>query len=341
MASSDPEIKDGFTLPAWMKAKPTKEYELFATSPPSPEDSFFFIKYPKSDEIFGKSTLQQDLKNFREGSSDAAAATAADPGRKDWSRHTKPCQEVLHGIAADGGSAAAPVKPLKPKGTDDGFKGEGAACGNSVVKVAHQMISSSGRTASSRGFTVASPSDDASDLDLEAAQSYHRARRGSKSLPVTPKHSPPVLALLDVEAAQSYHRARRGSKNLPVTPKHSPPGSPNSRRKKNVNRYFTSPFEQVEDAGGRSWLTLALLGYKKDLAASSSTLAEEDAIEARLQGASLAESVENLGPSPRGREPRILEDPSAKPPSTNKPKPGYRPKPSELREMNFWSPTSM
>ncbi|KAG7298927.1 hypothetical protein JYU34_017385 [Plutella xylostella] len=309
MASSDPEIKDGFTLPAWMKAKPTKEYELFATSPPSPEDSFFFIKYPKSDEIFGKSTLQQDLKNFREGASDAAAAAAADPGRKDWSRHTKPCQEVLHGIAADGGSAAAPVKPLKPKGTDDGFKGEGAACGNSVVKVAHQMISSSGRTASSRGFTVASPSDDASDLDLEAAQSYHRARRGSKSLPVTPKHSPP--------------------------------GSPNSRRKKNVNRYFTSPFEQVEDAGGRSWLTLALLGYKKDLAASSSTLAEEDAIEARLQGASLAESVENLGPSPHGREPRILEDPSAKPPSTNKPKPGYRPKPSELREMNFWSPTSM
>lgn len=24
MASSDPEIKDGFTLPVWMKSKPTK-----------------------------------------------------------------------------------------------------------------------------------------------------------------------------------------------------------------------------------------------------------------------------------------------------------------------------
>lgn len=42
--------------------------------------------------------------------------------------------------------------PPKPFGTDDGFKGAGAACGSSIVKVAHQMV-----TAKSfgRGFTVA------------------------------------------------------------------------------------------------------------------------------------------------------------------------------------------
>lgn len=40
----------------------------------------------------------------------------------------------------------------KPFGTDDGFDGEGAACGTSIVKVARQMVS--GKTLT-RGFTVA------------------------------------------------------------------------------------------------------------------------------------------------------------------------------------------
>lgn len=42
--------------------------------------------------------------------------------------------------------------PPKPFGTDDGFKGAGAACGSSIVKVAHQMVSAKSLT---RGFTVA------------------------------------------------------------------------------------------------------------------------------------------------------------------------------------------
>lgn len=42
--------------------------------------------------------------------------------------------------------------PSKPFGTDDGFKGAGAACGSSIVKVARQMVS--GKSLN-RGFTVA------------------------------------------------------------------------------------------------------------------------------------------------------------------------------------------
>lgn len=42
--------------------------------------------------------------------------------------------------------------PPKPFGTDDGFKGAGAACGSSIVKVAHQMVSAKSLA---RGFTVA------------------------------------------------------------------------------------------------------------------------------------------------------------------------------------------
>lgn len=42
--------------------------------------------------------------------------------------------------------------PPKPFGTDDGFKGAGAACGSSIVKVAHQMVNAK---ALNRGFTIA------------------------------------------------------------------------------------------------------------------------------------------------------------------------------------------
>lgn len=42
--------------------------------------------------------------------------------------------------------------PPKPFGTDDGFKGAGAACGSSIVKVAHQMVSAKSLA---RGFTIA------------------------------------------------------------------------------------------------------------------------------------------------------------------------------------------
>lgn len=42
--------------------------------------------------------------------------------------------------------------PPKPFGTDDGFKGAGAACGSSIVKVAHQMVSAKSL---GRGFAIA------------------------------------------------------------------------------------------------------------------------------------------------------------------------------------------
>ncbi|CAH4033811.1 uncharacterized protein LOC123713085 isoform X1 [Pieris brassicae] len=300
MASSDPEIHDGFTLPVWMKTKPAKEFEPFSTSPPAPEDSFFYIRYPKTDALFGKPKLNGDLPKIIQEQQKDVSVSFNNIKEKDWSKHTKPCQDVLHGIAPIN-TAANPLnlKP-KPAGTDDGFKGEGAACGTSVLKVANQMISTRGP----RGFTVASPSDDGQDTS-------------------------------------GYNlMARRGSKSLPTTPMHSPPSSPNSRRKMYNNRYFTSPYEPVEDVHGRSWLTMALLGFKKDLTTSSSTLAEEEIVENRLQTITLAESVENLGPSPKIKEPKIISE-TSNPSKSPKSSPAFRAKPSELREMNFWSPTSM
>ncbi|XP_022115043.2 uncharacterized protein LOC110993199 isoform X1 [Pieris rapae] len=300
MASSDPEIHDGFTLPVWMKTKPAKEFEPFSTSPPAPEDSFFYIRYPKTDALFGKPKLNDDLPKVIQEQQRDISVSFNKIKEKDWSKHTKPCQDVLHGIAPIN-TAANPLnlKP-KPAGTDDGFKGEGAACGTSVLKVANQMISTRGP----RGFTVASPSDDGQDT------------------------------------SRYNLMARRGSKSLPTTPMHSPPSSPNSRRKMYNNRYFTSPYEPVEDVHGRSWLTMALMGFKKDLTTSTSTLAEEDIVENRLHSVTLAESVENLGPSPKTKEPKIFSE-TSNPSKSPKSSQAFRAKPSELREMNFWSPTSM
>lgn len=285
MASSDAEIKDGRSLSLWMRNKPAVEFEPFAASPPGPEDSFFYIRYPKSDALFGNTQTEQ------------AGPILTAVKDRDWSKHTKPCQEVMHGVSQIN---PASVNSVKATGAEEGGKGE--ACGSSVVKVAHQMLSASNRSVSQRGFTVATPEE-------------------------------------DDEGGAQYHSRRRGSKSLPTSPLHTPPTSPNSRRKVYGNRYFTSPFEQKDDAvQGRSWLSMALLGFKKDINASTSTLAEEDTLEIRLHG-SLAESVESLGPAPR-KDRKIAEIPTQEPKLT-KPAHSFRPKPSELREMNFWSPTSM
>ncbi|XP_026749145.1 uncharacterized protein LOC113509918 [Galleria mellonella] len=304
MGSSDPKIKDGLTLPVWMKTRPTKEFEPFASSPPAPEDSFFYIRYPKSDVLLGKTKIDHNITAIVSDQTNevTAASSYSAIKEKDWSKHTKPCQDVLHGIAPINTAVNSITSKPKPAGTDDGFKGEGAACGTSVVKVAHQMISSS---RSNRGFTIASPADDNT----------------------TPEGS--------------YRAGRRGSRSLPATPVHSPNSSPTSRRKMGGNRFFTSPYEPMEDSSNRSWLTMALLGFKKDLTTSTSTLAEEDALETRLKG-NLAESVESLGPAPKGKDAKLISpETSSQQPKLLKQGSSFRPKPSELREMNFWSPTSM
>lgn len=77
-----------------------REFEPFAASPPAPEDAFY-IRYPQKDVLFGKTNQQQDLnKVLNENSKEVTTASVYNIVKeKDWSKHTKPCQEVLHGIA--------------------------------------------------------------------------------------------------------------------------------------------------------------------------------------------------------------------------------------------------
>lgn len=110
------------------------------------------------------------------------------------------------------------LKP-KPAGTDDGFKGEGAACGSSIVRVAQQIISS---RSNSRG------------VSLEPVN-----ETGLIQMANDPQGSTAVDKNSLAPSSGYNNNARRGSKSLPATPLSSPPGSPGSKRKNraNVNRY--------------------------------------------------------------------------------------------------------
>lgn len=110
--------------------------------------------------------------------------------------------------------------------------------------------------------------------------------------------------LIVVEPSSSSLSKRRNSKSLPASPLSSPPGSPRSIRK---NPYFTAPFqEESGDKQGSSWILSNLFSHR-------------------------ANSQEELS----DKEQKRLPKPSS---SSNL---YIKPKPTELREMNFWSPTSM
>ncbi|KAI4459460.1 hypothetical protein MML48_6g00016021 [Holotrichia oblita] len=166
---------------------------------------------------------------------------------------------------------------IKSNGTDDGFKGEAAQCGSSVIRVAHQMV-----TGKFTKGTVTSEEEFAT------------------------------------EPANFNRALRRGSKSLPSSPLTSPNTSPKAKRKQ-MNRYFSGSSD-VERAHG-SWILSGLLRKHDQLSRSVSVINEEENVQD-----SLTKTVSQIS---------IDESTEAKVPKQKKAKP------SELREMNFWSPTSM
>nr|BAH70523.1 ACYPI26892 [Acyrthosiphon pisum] len=111
--------------------------------------------------------------------------------------------------------------------------------------------------------------------------------------------------ILVVGPSPSMLSKRRNSKSLPASPISSPPGSPRLMRK---NPYFTAPFQEESsgDKHGSSWILSNLFSHRAD-------------------------SQEELSDKESKRFPKPLS-------STNL---SIKPKPTELREMNFWTPTSM
>lgn len=102
---------------------------------------------------------------------------------------------------------------------------------------------------------------------------------------------------------------RRGSRSLPTSPLTSP------KSKRRMNKFFTSPYTEGDKSKG--WILSSLLA-KREISQSMGFIGEEKKED--LERTSTAMSVDD-----------------ATHPKTHV----FVAKPSELREMNFWSPTSM
>ncbi|CAG9857707.1 unnamed protein product [Phyllotreta striolata] len=271
----DRTLGSGISFPQWMRTKSHQKFELDpnAFSPPELEDSFIlYYRHPKKETKANESTVIK--ANLPEN-----ITVSAVKKHQDFSHHPVPCQKYLqNGLDISPKAQTTAEMKTKSSGTDDGFKGEAARCGSSIIKVATQMVS--GR-ASGGGR-----SDCGGGGEEEAA---------------TP---PPA----------SYQRQRRGSRSLPASPLTSPGNSPKAGRK--MNKYFTGAFTDVDKSKG-SWLLSNLLA-RREISQSVGQIKEE--LPEELGKAASTASVDDFP----GKRPVV-----------------YKAKPSELREMNFWSPTSM
>lgn len=118
------------------------------------------------------------------------------------------------------------------------------------------------------------------------------------------------------------YMSRRGSKSLPA----SPLGSPKLMRKAQPNPYFTGQFSAASVTGENNhrsggWFLSSLLGVQREAISTTSVVSNisEEAEEAiDFQNKNSVKSGDSIV------NPKMLKA-----------------KPSELREMNFWTPTSM
>ena len=266
MAAEDRSLNSGISIPQWMKNKITEnrfDLDQSTFSPPDNDDSFLFIRYPD----LSKKLVSTDTK---------PTLSTCDGA---YINHTAPCKQYIINPGYTPSAVLKKPKDIKIKsnGTDDGFKGEGAACGSSVVRVAHQMVSGK--------------------YPINNTQSVEED-------PLRPKNFTPSR--------------RRGSKSLPASPVSSPQTSPKSRRRA-VNKYFTSPFADSDNPPS-GWILQGLLS-KREISQSIGQIAEESV------KSDMEKSVSALNINESKPIKNITRD--------------FKTKPSEYREMNFWSPTTM
>nr|CAD7597766.1 unnamed protein product [Timema genevievae] len=322
MGSSDRSLSSGISIPQWMKGRmgdSTASYYTFGCdvqepfSPPSNDDNFFYLRYPKvssqkQQQQPGYSVLKSEIRRQPEPLIVRPQPSSPPNKPKDFSQHPLPCQQFIPNAPERKAiPMALPDKPrmVKSTGTDDGFKGDGAACGISVMEMAHQMVAGKFMVrdepaASSEGFD------------------FNR-RRGSKSLPTSPLQTP-----------------------LPSPD--SSPAIPR-RGLVQHNRYFTGRFGVTGKGEGEkstgSWLLVGLLGQQRINQEPSAMAPEQATTESKEKVAELRRnkslsSLTVLTSISEGLTEEGGDDKSKSGPITK-----FQPRPSELREMNFMLPTSI
>ncbi|XP_043682525.1 uncharacterized protein LOC122635891 isoform X2 [Vespula pensylvanica] len=297
----DRSLNAGISLPQWMKGKIDNRFDFdeSAFSPPSHDEGFFCIRYPKSQN---STNTTQDFRSVKKVFNDNTITTSTNQVTSsqqthskfkevkeiDFSQHPLPCQPFVPTAINKAGT----IKPAKSQGTDDGFHGEPALCGKSIVHVANQMMSNK----------FNKPHTSVASVEQELIP-----RKGSKSLPATPLASP-------------------------IT---SPDSSPKSRRKINSNRYFTGAFIPDRDKYQGSWILASILGQSREIVTSKIEEEQDSGIDiAPPKILKRKKSISSQNLTYIGKDEKTSGKSSSQ---TNI----LQAKPSELREMNFWSPTSM
>lgn len=333
-SSTDPKsISSGLSLPIWMRRIETKFDDSTSFSPPAHDESFFYIRYPVSsrntdDKQLNVNKLNSALQNTAiaiteqqhtlgtktstivaadiKTTTNITTASSALETKVDFSKHTEPCRKFI-------GEKFEPVVPIikgqkKSQGTDDGFKH--AACGNSILKVAQQVVS--GRQFYNRGGLKVATIDEA-NADQDDT--------------ITPNEEQEMI-----NSARGV--MRRGSKSLPA----SPIGSPKTGRKAiNYNPYFTTYSSGNSSVENRGWILSSLFGLQRETVYTKSTLSVTSQIDEDVEEAN--ETNNNNTTNGNSAHGVIGMDTHKK--SGQHPQITLKAKPSELREMNFWSPTSM
>jgi hypothetical protein len=304
---TDPKrISSGLSLPVWMRRTDNRYDAEGSFSPPTHDESFFYIRYPVSGKQNDNTATELNKLHSALQNSDSivkstpmvTTLSATNTTSVDFTKHTEPCRKYI----GDKISPSAANGINKSQGTDDGF---GKACSNSILKVAQKIVS--GRQFGGKGGVLAANFDEAN---------------------VEPEDT-----LRDSEDNKMSFRARtmmrRGSKSLPA----SPAGSPKTQRKVTYNPYFTT-YATVGANENRSWFLTSLLGVQRETVPSTSSTSigsqideeAEDVYEPKNNSITSNNNNNNINNS---------DNLSKKPTNV------LRAKPSELREMNFWSPTSM
>ncbi|KAE8744939.1 hypothetical protein FOCC_FOCC008439 [Frankliniella occidentalis] len=333
---SDHSISQSISIPQWMRSRNHEGFdtEISTLSPPNQDDSFFYIPYSKLTKTTATSagpSVSAAADQVSLGNISDAGGSASNPL---ISKHTQPCLKFLgEGKSMDvtgfnKNEIKNGPKPIKSFGTDDGFKSEAAQCGHSVVQVAQQMIADR---------FIGRPTK----LSTEKSD---RDQFGESEIPYLKQ------------------RVRRGSKSLPASPLSTPDSTPQIHRK---NRYFTGAFVESSEESSKftgGWLVAGLLGvHRETLSESQSDLADTnnnaslqskqvnspDGLRRNNSSSMILQSLEksendkekHVSPLHESRSAASLIKVGKAGTDTTVKKP--RPKPSELREMNFWSPTSM
>ncbi|KAG8236994.1 hypothetical protein J437_LFUL017115 [Ladona fulva] len=306
MGSTEPDrsLSSGVSIPQWMKQKVGDRYDFddSAFSPPAHDDNFFYIRYPKQVKKVKEKSKYSSINEFLEAKERISKEEEA--GLSD--QHTSACRRYMPegGLKLGFDADQDPtMSALRRKGPQilEGVAEE-QSCGQSVVQVAQQMTGHITGAVMQSGIRA-----------YVEVPSRLRERRGSKSLPTSPISSPQTSPKIGRRAAG------------PVA----------------HNRYFTPAMTLTPASGGRTSILSRLLGGE---VAGRSRLTSEDE----------EESAED--PTPVGTRTAELRRNKSTSALLSKGVEGFaqaegeslvqkvavlKPKPSELREMNFWSPTSM